>query len=307
MMTLDLLLDGLDVTMGRFALPVVHSRSVAYGKTDEPTIYYGLGGAARLEIEEDATVSPRTVIVVTVSARTVVVVPPHWRTRVVLQSGRRQGDDVVACLPIHATYQGSVGLFHHLRQPLVERFRADDAIRDCFEELLNELHAPRPGSRAMSDALLRQGLIRLLRRFFERGDFGLRWLAPLADAAVGRTVSAMHQQPQHCFSLAELADLAGMSRSVFAVRFAHAIGQSPIEFLKTLRLARAAALLTRTDLPVKGVAARVGYASRSSFTRAFATSHGRAPAAFRAAARRSEPNVSCGVPWTPTDMEVDME
>jgi transcriptional regulator GlxA family with amidase domain len=29
-----------------------------------------------------------------------------------------------------------------------------------------------------------------------------------------------------------------MSRSVFAARFADALGQSPIEFLKTLRLAR---------------------------------------------------------------------
>jgi AraC-like DNA-binding protein len=245
-----------------------------------------------LEIEEDDTVVARTVIVVTVSAHTVIVVPPQRRTRVVLEGGMRQGDDVVACLPIHATYHGSVGLFHHLRQPIVERFSADDAIRHCFEELLDEFHAPRPGSRAMSDALLRQCLIWLLRRFFERGDSGLHWLAPLADVAIGRTLSAMHEQPQHCFRLAELAELAGMSRSVFAVRFAHAVGRSPIEFLKALRLARAAALLARTDLPVKGVAARVGYASRSSFTRAFAAGHGRAPAVFRAAARRSEPNVS---------------
>jgi AraC-like DNA-binding protein len=292
MMTLDLLLDGLDVTMGRFAIPVVHSRSVACGRTDEPAIYYGLRGAARLEIEEDDTVPARTVIVVPVSARTVIVVPPQRRTRVVLQSGMRLGDDVVVCLPIRATYQSSVGLFHHLRQPMVEQSSADDAIRHCFEELLNEFHAPRPGSRAMSDALLRQCLIWLLRRLFERGESSLHWLAPLADVGVGRTLSAMHDQPQHCFRLEELAELAGMSRSVFAERFAHAVGQSPIEFLKALRLARAAVLLARTDLPVKGVAARVGYASRSSFTRAFATSHGRSPAVFRATTRRSEPSVS---------------
>lgn len=284
MMTLDYLLDGLDVRMGRLAIHVVRpDGSVAYGQIDEPAIHYGLRGAARLEIEEGGTVS--------LSARTVIVAPPRRRTRVVIQSGMRP-DDVVACLPIHAAYHGSVGLFDHLRQPMVERFSADDPIRHSFEELLSEIHAPRPGSRSMSDALLRQCLIWLLRRFFERGDCGLRWLAPLEDAGLGRALSAMHEQPQHCFSLPELAELAGMSRSVFAVRFAHAIGQSPIEFLKALRLARAAALLARTDLPVKGVAARVGYASRSSFTRAFSACHGLAPAVFRTAGRRSETKVA---------------
>jgi AraC family transcriptional activator of mtrCDE len=285
MMTLDYLLDGLDVRMGRLAIHVVHpDGSVAYGQTGEPAIHYGLRGAARLEIEEGDTVS--------LSARTVIVVPPRRRTRVVIQSGMRQGDVVLACLPIHATYHGSVGLFHHLRQPMVERFSVDDPIRRAFEELLDEIHAPRPGSRAMSDALLRQCLIWLLRRFFERGDCGLRWLAPLEDTRLGRALSAMHEQPQHCFSLSELAELAGMSRSVFAARFAHATGQSPIDFLKALRLERAAALLARTDLPVKGVAARVGYASRSSFTRAFSACHGLAPAVFRTAGRRSETNVA---------------
>jgi AraC family transcriptional activator of mtrCDE len=285
MMTLDYLLDGLDVRMGRLAIHAVHpDGSVAYGQTGEPAIHYGLRGAARLEIEEGDTVS--------LSARTVIVVPQRRRTRVVIQSGMRQGDVVVACMPIHATYHGSVGLFHQLRQPMVERFSADDPIRRAFEELLDEIHAPRPGSRAMSDALLRQCLIWLLRRFFERGNYGLHWLAALEDTRLGLALSAMHEQPQHCFSLPELAELAGMSRSVFAARFAHAVGQSPIEFLKAQRLARAAALLARTDLPVKGVAARVGYASRSSFTRAFSACHGLAPAVFRTAGRRSEPKVA---------------
>ena len=76
-----------------------------------------------------------------------------------------------------------------------------------------------------------------------------------------------------------------MSRSVFAARFADALGQSPIGFLKTLRLARASRLLLATDLPVKSVATRVGYSSRSSFTRAFVACHGLGPMAFRAAAR----------------------
>jgi AraC-like DNA-binding protein len=57
-----------------------------------------------------------------------------------------------------------------------------------------------------------------------------------------------------------------------------------MEFLQALRLARAAELLVGTDLPVKSVATRVGYSSRSSFTRAFVARQGAGPTAFRAAA-----------------------
>src|ERR1043165_381863 len=72
-----------------------------------------------------------------------------------------------------------------------------------------------------------------------------------------------------------------MSRSVFAARFTSVRGEPPMEFLKALRLGRAAELLTRTDLPVKTVASEVGYSSRSSFTRAFVARYGCAPARFR--------------------------
>src|SRR5258708_20934862 len=99
----------------------------------------------------------------------------------------------------------------------------------------------------------------------------------------------MQDRPEQRFTLPRLAEVAGMSRTVFAARFAEAWSQSPIEFLKGLRLARAAQLLTRTDLPVKAVAGRVGYASRSAFTRAFVACHGIGPLAFRAASGESGP------------------
>ena len=49
-----------------------------------------------------------------------------------------------------------------------------------------------------------------------------------------------------------------------------------------MRLRRAARLLETTDLPVGVVAERVGYASRSYFSRAFKELYGAYPAGFRA-------------------------
>ena len=242
-------------------------------------MHYALRGSGLLKLADGESVG--------VSARTVIVVPPGRQAQIVTKDGARRAatDVVVACLGIRATYQGGVGLFDHLAEPLVEHCGAEDPIRASFEQLLDEVAARRPGGRAMAQALLWRCLIWLLRRAFARDRYRLTWLAPLQDARLGRAVAAMHDRPQHDFTLLELAEVAGMSRSVFAARFADMLGQSPIEFLKALRLARAAQLLTRTELPVKGIAARSGYLSRSSFTRAFVARHGIAPAAFRIAGR----------------------
>jgi AraC-like DNA-binding protein len=192
-----------------------------------------------------------------------------------------------AAVRIRVTYQRAVGLFEHLPQPLTERVGADDPIRGAFRELVDELARRRPGYRAMTELLGRRCLILLLRRAFEHDVSPPVWMASLGDDRLGRAVAAMRARPEHAFTLPELAELAGMSRSAFAARFAGALAQSPIGFLKTVRLARAVELLTRTDMPVKAVAARVGYSSRSSFTRAFLARHGAAPATFRVATRHA--------------------
>ena len=58
-------------------------------------------------------------------------------------------------------------------------------------------------------------------------------------------------------------------------------GQPPQEFLTNIRLRRAAQLLSTGDLPVKIIADKIGYQSRSSFSRAFKASYGTDPAYYR--------------------------
>jgi AraC-like DNA-binding protein len=72
-----------------------------------------------------------------------------------------------------------------------------------------------------------------------------------------------------------------MSRSAFAEHFAATFGQAPFEFLTEVRLRRAARLLEATDIPIKAVTGTVGYASRSSFSRAFTKLYGVDPTTFR--------------------------
>ena len=72
-----------------------------------------------------------------------------------------------------------------------------------------------------------------------------------------------------------------MSRSAFAARFAGVYGNGPMELLRDLRVQRAAAMLSRSDLPVKRIAQLVGFQSRSAFSRTFTAATGVPPHRYR--------------------------
>jgi AraC family transcriptional regulator, regulatory protein of adaptative response / methylphosphotriester-DNA alkyltransferase methyltransferase len=59
--------------------------------------------------------------------------------------------------------------------------------------------------------------------------------------------------------------------------------------LRAVRMARATELLATTDLPVKEIAARVGYDDPSQFSKAFKRTYGVSPSQMRATRRDSGP------------------
>lgn len=72
-----------------------------------------------------------------------------------------------------------------------------------------------------------------------------------------------------------------MSRSSFSEAFNAAFGRSAVELVKEVRLEGAAKLLKSSDLAVKEIASKVGFSSRSHFSRAFKERHGIDPAGYR--------------------------
>ena len=106
-------------------------------------------------------------------------------------------------------------------------------------------------------------------------------MAALEDPQLSGALEQMINEPGRRFTLEFLAESAGMSRSAFAQRFVAAFGRSPMDFLKELRLQRAALLLRSTNRPVKSIADQVGFESRSHFSRSFTSHFGASPADFR--------------------------
>jgi AraC-like DNA-binding protein len=95
------------------------------------------------------------------------------------------------------------------------------------------------------------------------------WLAGLRDESIGRALAGLHAAPERDWSLDVLARSAGMSRPVFAERFAQLVGVPPMQYLAQWRMQLAAGQLSGTSLSLAEVAGRVGYGSEAALSRAF--------------------------------------
>ncbi|MBL0886429.1 AraC family transcriptional regulator [Myceligenerans indicum] len=148
--------------------------------------------------------------------------------------------------------------------------------------LAHEARTLEPGGEAVMTRLADVLVIQVLRRWLDTADeAGTGWLAALRDPQVGRVLGSVHAQPDHDWSLVELARLAGMSRSAFAERFTALLGEPPMRYLTTWRLEQAYVALTTGADPVAAISRRVGYGSEAAFGRAFKRRYGISPGAVR--------------------------
>ena len=109
------------------------------------------------------------------------------------------------------------------------------------------------------------------------------WLAALRDPVLAPVLGQLHRAPERKWTVADLAEVSNVSRSVLDERFRQVLGRSPIRYLTDWRLHIAKELLATTDLSVFAVARRVGYDAEEAFSRAFKREYGVAPTHWRAA------------------------
>jgi transcriptional regulator GlxA family with amidase domain len=180
-----------------------------------------------------------------------------------------------------ATHGGALDLFRSLPRPLARRLDNVDLLAEQFSRVSAELSQPRVGTRPMIETLLKQCLVLMLRDPVPADALGMPWSPGVAHPPLWRAFVTMVETMEAAHSVDSLAATAGMGRSAFTGHFAKAFGRPPMALLREMRLRRAAALLADAQLPIETVARRVGYASRSQFSRAFRDFHGKDPQAFR--------------------------
>jgi AraC family transcriptional activator of mtrCDE len=124
-------------------------------------------------------------------------------------------------------------------------------------------------------------IVALVRRSLKTNALWLERFALLGDPQIARVFADMVARPAAPHSVASLADAAFLSRSAFMARFSAALGHSPMQVLRDIRMRQAAAQLRTGDLSLDQVARNVGYASRGTFVRAFREVFGTGPAGYR--------------------------
>jgi AraC family transcriptional regulator len=91
----------------------------------------------------------------------------------------------------------------------------------------------------------------------------------------------LHDAPNQTLSITAIAAEVGVHPSHLCRSFREHIGQTPGEYLRRVRIERSLPLVLTSNLPLKAVAARAGFADQAHFTREFRHFHGLTPAQMR--------------------------
>lgn len=101
------------------------------------------------------------------------------------------------------------------------------------------------------------------------------------EARLGRVLEFVAQRCDGPVAQPEVARVAGMSTSRFRAFFKETTGWGFADYLRDLRLERAARLLRETNESVAEVACQTGFSDQSHLQRLFKAKHGISPLAYR--------------------------
>jgi AraC-like DNA-binding protein len=156
----------------------------------------------------------------------------------------------------------------------------------AIPELLRESAYGGPGSDAIVTCLARRLVTTLVRDAWPSTTELAGPNGATRYQRLTKIVDLMKKDPGRQYTLEGLASAAAMSRTLFHREFAAMFGVSPLTMLRALRVKRAEDLLLKTDMPIKTIAERLGYRSRSHFCKIFRDASGADPEQFRAQRKR---------------------
>jgi AraC-like DNA-binding protein len=159
--------------------------------------------------------------------------------------------------------------------------------------LTREIDRDSAGQEVVLDRLLDLLLIAVVRTWLARaGDRAPAWWRADGDPVVGPALRLLHAEPARPWTVASLAAAVGVSRAGLARRFSDLVGEPPMAFLTSWRLALAADRLREPGTTIGAVATEVGYGSPFALSAAFKRVYGVSPHEHRQAAQAARAEVT---------------
>jgi AraC family transcriptional regulator, alkane utilization regulator len=146
----------------------------------------------------------------------------------------------------------------------------------------SEAASRRPGAETVITRLSDILFIQAVRAYAATvSDEQPNWFAAATDPQIGAAIANIHRTPQRPWTVEQLANHAGMSRSAFAKRFTKLVGEPPLRYLSRWRMHKAIEMIQESRLTTAEVASLVGYESEAAFSKAFKKWNGQGPGAYR--------------------------
>ncbi|MDF3128469.1 AraC family transcriptional regulator [Kiritimatiellaeota bacterium B1221] len=161
-----------------------------------------------------------------------------------------------------------------LHKPQVIRFENPSKIQAIFREIGHQTQQQQPG--------FQQKLSMLLYQLILEASASSNSSNPLA---VQKAITYMRAHISEKITLDDLVKISGGSVRHFSRVFKQATGESPLQWLLSLRRNEAIALICQTDLPIGEIARRTGYSDPLAFSAFFKKHMGQSPTEMRAKAR----------------------
>jgi len=156
---------------------------------------------------------------------------------------------------------------------------ASPVMRTLMPEILTELMHPSVFHSPRMETLLKQVILELARTIEQGAEITSD---PTCSAwRVNKLLNQLETSYEQKWTLGEMADESGLKRTQFSELFKYTTGESPLNYLTSLRIGKAIQMLEETDRSVTDIAMDCGFSSSQHFANIFKKKTRKTPLKYR--------------------------